>query len=388
VKLAVTADLHIDHGHHGRINPGTRRNDAWESVDRCVTAISEHVIDNDVDAFIIAGDPFAHGRPSAEAYEMLADNLRAVTAAGRQVVLIRGNHELISARYHRSAIDRYKDLPGVTVVDEPSIVHLGDLQLVCVPWPRPHVALEGTETRRFTPGELDAITAGWVTDRIAYLADQIDTSRPAVLAGHLSVADAMIGSTRRGTELFVHSVLTEPVIPTEALEDGPWQRVVLGHIHRRQQIGDRIEYVGSPDRIDFTEEGLERAATILETTGDSTISRTDLPTPARELRTIPINDVDAVLATIDNITDGTIVRVELTDRHRRMPPEVTKRLNERGFRWVTRPAPPQAVARTEGVYAATITPLDAATTWLNTQKNSEPAVLEEAFRDLQTLIDR
>jgi exonuclease SbcD len=91
-----------------------------------------------------------------------------------------------------------------------------------------------------------------VAENISALADQVDSSIPAVLCGHFSVSDAKFGSER--------SVMLgrDVVVLKSALIDPAWDYVALGHIHRHQALNEGhpppIVYCGSLERIDFGEE--------------------------------------------------------------------------------------------------------------------------------------
>jgi exonuclease SbcD len=100
------------------------------------------------------------------------------------------------------------------------------------------------------------------------MAQQLDPDIPAVLAAHLSVSGASFGSER--------SVMLgrDAVVLKSVLADPAWDYVALGHIHMHQSLnGDNhppVVYSGSPERIDFGEEGQPKGFCWVELTPGET----------------------------------------------------------------------------------------------------------------------
>ena len=316
-KLVYTADIHINAGRWGRLDPGTNRNDAHNSAYRCWMAVCQYVADTKPDAFMVGGDLFANARPSPESQEMVADGLKLVPCSV-PVIIVPGNHEYLGlpAR-HRHVLRHYAELPNVTVFDEPALHTLTNgVQLGSVPWPRrPHLVSEldlGTQN----PDGIDDMVAALTVEAIGGLAERVDPSRPAILFGHATIGDAVVGSAKRGSEMSIRAVFHEPVLPIEAVDEEPWSASLWGHIHKAQTMGQRSRYVGSPDRIDFSEEGEEKGFAVVDIAADGTVTVETVPTPARRFRTVRIGDgldmgpeadYDADLP----VEEGEIVRVVL-----------------------------------------------------------------------------
>jgi len=109
---------------------------------------------------------------------------------------------------------------------------------------------------------------------------------PRLLAAHLSVAEAKLGSERTillGRDLALQiSSFTDPV----------WDYVALGHIHRHQDLhpGGRppVVYSGSLERIDFGEEDEAKGFCWIELARGAT-SWSFVPVEARPFRTIRVD---------------------------------------------------------------------------------------------------
>jgi DNA repair exonuclease SbcCD nuclease subunit len=285
---------------------------------------------------------------------MIADGLRLVASAGIPVVAVRGNHELLGLpKGHRGPLDRFADIAGVQVVSEPGVVKLDcGLAVACLPWPR--------RSEMDLDDEDDAGTA----DRaivVADLADQVaNLGAPSVLLGHATVAEARLGSARRGSEGLLAAALWEPLVSSELLDQGPWAAALLGHIHRRQRIGEKVYYCGSPDRVDFSEEGDEKAFSVVHVSGTEAVVEA-VPTPARAFRTVRGDK-----GIPDDLAPGTVVRLLVADRS--VEADARRAVEAAGAivaRVVVDAKPVSVVATSDD--ATELTPLDALEAWAQAQ---------------------
>ena len=80
----------------------------------------------------------------------------------------------------------------------------------------------------------------------------------------------------------------------------------VGHIHRRQEITERLAYVGSLDRFTFTDEGQPKGFSLLEWDDDAKgFTDTLVETDARQFATLAVGD------DLDDVPEGALVRVVL-----------------------------------------------------------------------------
>ena len=80
---------------------------------------------------------------------------------------------------------------------------------------------------------------------------------PSLFVGHLttkSVAEQFDFKSR--SELASTNTGLEAVLDEHVLDDGPWDRYCLGHIHKHQKVGNvgKGVYTGSTHRVTFSEE--------------------------------------------------------------------------------------------------------------------------------------
>jgi exonuclease SbcD len=341
-------------------------------------------VDNDADAFVFGGDGFTNGRPTPEAAELVAEGFRLLSDAGIPVIIIRGNHELISVpATHRDINQRFADIPGVMVVDDSRNIFLPNgLQVTAVPWPRRNQILADIPTEDMTPTEINHMVGQLLTDRIDELAEEIDPSAPALFAGHLTVSNASLGTDKRGSELLVHAVFEEPIVSVDVLEEGPWSHSALGHIHKRQRVADKVWYVGSPNRVDFSEEHDDKGFHAIRISDDNVADVEFVPTPARVMRTL-----HAAAGVPDDIVDGTLVRLVLPDGERVPAPALVSQLTAAGAYIAKIDARPAQVQRSAAeVLAVEVSELDGLRAWLD-KNGVDPDTWGDLLAGAQELLD-
>ena len=280
--VAVLADCHIDHGHHG----GRWADHAWDA------AISQ-VITADADVAVLAGDVFHTGRPTVEAMLLCAEGAKRLTGAGIEVVYVCGNHEwsgVSAARGHRPPPALLGELPGVRAVTDARTLRLDcGLALACLPWPGPH---------RGHPAAAQTEDAAWIADECS------DIGGPV-----LAVAHAMVAGARLGSECQMAAWQPGETAPLDALDvPDVWRRTVLGHVHARQPLSDTCSYVGGLDCYTFADEGREGGWCLYEW-DDASRSWSEEWHKAGETRFATIRHDESP----DHLPEGCIVRVHLTD---------------------------------------------------------------------------
>ena len=306
-----TADIHIDHGRLGSINPKTGVDRAWESTTHVWMSICESFRDSETSqALVVSGDTFNAGHPSSEASERVADGLRVATSTGKEVLLLRGNHEDIRLRKgHRGPLERFRDLDNVHVFSDPGTHRLpSGLQVVVMPWPTKHAAVAelDIDLKELDARAVDKAIASHVTKFIETERDRANSKDPVILMGHFTVGNSSLQVTQRGTERDLSNLFSEPIVPASAL-DG-FDYVALGHIHLRQSPTKNAWYPGSPDRINFSETTAAKSWNRVLITEDGTEVE-HVPTPARKLAIVDLSDPEDQpdLSTIE----GALVRLIL-----------------------------------------------------------------------------
>ena len=247
MKILIFSDLHI----HPHKRSSERLEDCLKALDWVFASAKERGIKN----IVFLGDLF-HDRQKIDvlAYQKTFDIFsRNLEGSGIKLTLLLGNHDLWHyQRLDISSVNPLRALPGVRVVDEPSVVRLseGGEGFFMGFLPYTHNPIE----------DLKKVEKEWAK------AAQADSTK--VLGGHIAV-DGATWNVRHGT-------LSDVVVEHEGdmVKVGPdifrkWDRVFLGHYHIPQKMDEKVEYVGSPLQLSFGEADQDKHIVAYDTSDDS-----------------------------------------------------------------------------------------------------------------------
>lgn len=317
MKIAHIADIHWGLGYAGP-TPQAR----FDDICRVMDWTADKIIAERCDLVIVAGDMFrkadiALDKASKEIRACTAW-LRKITARGIEVIIVSGtpSHDPISA------YELLKDyeLPLVSIDTVWTSTELvDDFGLVLLP---------GMDRSSFAAREdfkgLPAHAAHQkMTDEITDFCQRECRSfgrTKTILVGHLTYDLCEKG--------FEDVLMQQEAILTQQAIEG-YDLVCLGHIHRPQQNG-RVFYSGSPERLSFSDEGVDAGFWIHEWNGKEFGSRF-INTPARDYKTIQLTE-NAITNLIEGRADflksfaieDAVVRI-----HYKCSEDLNKRLNRK-----------------------------------------------------------
>jgi exonuclease SbcD len=326
MRLLHTSDWHIGRTFHGRA--------LLADQEQTLTALADIVADQQVDAVLIAGDLYDRAVPSVDAVQLATRVLRRIRNAGAQIVLSTGNHDSaarLGAFGDFLAAGGLHIRSGVDQLDVPVLLpdRHGEVAVYGIPYLEPDVA-------RQSMGVLDvrghAGVLGEAMARIrADLAGRPAGTRSVVLSHAFVIGGAATESERcidtgeaaTGDALFEFKRGTVGSVPGDTYRGVDY--VALGHLHRRQQLGPRLRYSGSPLPYSFSEAGQTKGGWIVElgASGVREVRPFDLPT-VRPLATVR-GELADILAGHAELRDH-YLSFELTDQHR--PADPMRRLVE------------------------------------------------------------
>lgn len=328
MKILHFADLHLGIESYGTVDPDTGLSSRLADVIRVLDELIEYAIGNAVDIVVFCGDAYKTRDPSQTQQRELARRIKRLADAAIPVVMVVGNHDLPNAPGRANALEIFQTLSvkNVYVAARPEIHRIetrnGLVQVATLPWLRKSGLLAREDSRSLTIEQITARMQDALTQKVAQMAGGIDTSLPAVLAAHVSVASAKLGSER------TMALGREPMMLASNLALASFDYVALGHVHRAQRFPGvpPMAYSGSLERVDFGEEADDKGFYVVDLdatldNGSRCRSVTFQPVAARKFVTVkakispgsqnPMEEVNEAVARRALETKDAIVRVEL-----------------------------------------------------------------------------
>ena len=247
MKILIFSDLHI----HPHKKSSERLDDCLKALDWVFKTAAQRGISN----IVFLGDLF-HDRQKIDVltYQRTFEILnRHLSEGDFRLTLLLGNHDLWhNQRLDISSVNPLRTLPGVRVVDSPSVHKISD---------ESEDFYMGFLPYTHSPTEdLKKVEADWEA--------KAPEGRRRVLGGHIAV-DGALWNVRHGT-------LSDVSVEHEGdmVRVGPdifrrWSRVFLGHYHAAQKMDEVVEYVGSPLQLSFGEADQSKHIVVYDTAEDS-----------------------------------------------------------------------------------------------------------------------
>jgi len=395
LKILHFADLHLGVENYGRIDPSTglssRMGDFLSALDQLV----DYALEERVDLVLFCGDAYKSREPTQTQQREFARRINRLASENIPVFLLTGNHDMPNAIGRATTTEIFDTLAvkNVYVANRPDIHTIptasGPVQVVSVPWLRRSSLLSREDARDLDFEQINQRLQQTLTDIIADRAAKLDPALPSILAAHVWVTGARVGSESLMSIGQEHSLL----LSTVALP--AFDYVALGHIHKHQVLSENppVVYSGSLERVDFGEENDEKGFCVVDIGPDTASGRRKVsfqfhPVTARRFLTIDValglDDLDpaatvlgAISAQEENVRDA-VVRLNIT-----LPSELEGQLRDGDIRdalkeahyfAVSRDVQRQARLRLGDRTAEEITPLDALKAYLESQKMSPERV--------------
>ncbi len=256
MKILHFADLHLGVESYGRIDPTTglssRLNDFLSALDQVV----DYALQNKVDLVLFCGDAYKSREPSQTQQREFARRINRLSTSDIPIFLLIGNHDLPNAIGRATSTEIFDTLAvkNVYVSNRPDIYRIptnsGTIQIASLPWLRRSALLSKEDTKNLDFEQINQRLQQVLTDIITVNASKLDPTLPSILAAHVWVSSAQIGSERSMTIGQEHMLLLSNVA------NPAFDYIALGHIHRHQVLSHNppVVYPGSLERLDFSEE--------------------------------------------------------------------------------------------------------------------------------------
>jgi len=278
MKIIHFADLHLGVENYGRIDPATglssRLNDFLLAFDQLV----DYALENRVDLVLFCGDAYKTREPTQTQQREFAKRINRLSSNDIPVFLLTGNHDMPNAIGRATATEIFDTLAvkNVYVANRPD-VHIietasGAVQIVSLPWLRRSALLSRDDTRNLNLEQISQKLQETLTNIIDNMTAKLNPSLPAVLAAHVWVTGARVGSESLMSIGQEHTLLLSNIaLPS-------FDYVALGHIHKHQVLSESppVVYAGSLERVDFGEENDEKGFYVVEIETDTTSGKREV----------------------------------------------------------------------------------------------------------------
>ncbi len=392
MKILHFADLHLGVETYGRVDPVTgissRLLDFLAAFDQLV----DYALENRVDLVLFCGDAYKSREPSQTHQREFARRINRLASSDIPVFLLVGNHDLPNAIGKATTMEIFDTLAvkNVYISNRPDIYRIetrsGVIQIASLPWLRRSSLLSKEETRNLSFEQINQRMQQVLTNIITSHVSKLDPAFPSILAAHVWIVGAKIGSERMMTIGQEHALLPGNIA------NPAFDYIALGHIHKHQVLMENppAVYAGSLERVDFGEEGEEKGFYLVDIEPDSVTGNRRVlfnfhPVAVRTFQTISIcideGDTDPMATILNAINQetikGTIVRLQIS-----MPAEIDGQLRDNEIRdalkeayyfTVAKDIRREARLRLGKTIAGEIPPLEALKTYLETNFPHERA---------------
>ena len=406
MKIIHFADLHLGVEMYGHVNPesglSSRLEDFLQALDRLVDfALAERV-----DLVLFCGDAYKTREPSQTQQREFAKRIKRLSEGGIPLFMVTGNHDLPNALGRATATEIFDTLsvPNVYVVNKPGIHRIptpsGDIQVATLPWVRRSALMAREDTKNLDFAKINERLQQILTGIIAQQAAKVDPGLPTILAAHVWVLNAKLGTEKS------MSIGQEHMLLLSSVANPIFDYVALGHIHKGQSLNEfpPVVYSGSLERLDFGDENDEKGFYLIEIQADKISGKRNTtyefhPIKARRFFTLHVDiqetdqDPNAVvflkiMDNLDNIKDA-IVRLDIA-----IPAALSTKLRDNEIRGlaklayslnITREVRRETRLRLGHSAIEGMTPTEALKAFLNSKYSTERA--EVLFAEGQKLIE-
>ena len=295
MKFVHLSDLHL--------GKSLNEHSFLEDQKYILNEIVDKIKDISPDFVIIAGDIYDRPIPSEGAVELLDDFLTELARLDMKVYMIAGNHDsaerlsFASELIEKSGIYISKEYDGklkkFTLYDE-----YGPLNIFLLPFIKP------LTVRKYHPENnissyTDAVSAALSTC-------DINTEERNIVAAHQFIT----GAERSDSEDLIVGTIDN--IDASLFRD--FDYTALGHIHKPQNITEKIRYCGTPIKYSFSEAGNKNSITVCEIKEKGSLEITEIPlVPLRDMHEIEGKFQDIISSNHDKRFRDSYIKVILTD---------------------------------------------------------------------------
>lgn len=307
MKILHTSDWHV-----GKKLQGRERLVEQAQVLEEIKAVCEN---EGIELVLIAGDVFDTYTPSAEAEELFYEKVKKIAGEERAVLIISGNHD---DGVRLSAVAPLSEEQGIYVVGN------ARLGLSCKDTARKIKAIQSGKgyaiftndkgeqvyismlpypnEARFKEEKSDLSYIERMQGWIAEGESAREAGMPSIFMAHVFIAGGKVSESEREIDLG-----GARAIPVSALPRTDY--IALGHLHKKQRMGENCYYSGSPLQYAF-DESADKSVKVFNLTQKGVEDLRDVPLKSgRKLVRLQAETVENALALLEEYKEA---YVELT----------------------------------------------------------------------------
>lgn len=308
MKIGIFSDMHM--GPYGdRVLPSNGLNarmmDYRDTLARIISDM-RHV--HGVDQILFGGDMFKDksGKPNPTQIKLVGSVFHdfGVFNGEPNTLMITGNHDLPRASGEANALDCLNWIPRIMVVSKICLIENCGIQYILLPYPNRNAFMAHEQFKDMSIHEANETIQALLVEELHSLASKLDPNKPSILLAHVALAESKAGSENMmmmGRDI----CLSVSDIP----DNIDW--CFFGHIHKPQMLSrtlnadgscnfigsirqekQYVHVIGSPESVDFGEEGETKRWLLLDTDKGTVES---IPTNSRKYLTVKIcNNADII----------------------------------------------------------------------------------------------
>jgi len=394
LKILHFADLHLGVESYGRLDPATGISSRFLDFLSALDQVIDYALENRVDLVLFCGDAYKSREPSQTQQREFAKRINRLSTSGIPIFILIGNHDLPNAIGKATTTEIFDTLAvqNVYVSNHPDIYRIqtngGTIQIASLPWLRRSALfaqLSKEETKNLDFEQINQKLQQILINIIADYATRLDPTLPSILAAHVGVDSAMVGSER------LMAIGQEHFLLLGNVANPAFDYIALGHIHKHQVLSENppVVYAGSLERVDFGEEADDKGFYVVEIEPDQPAGKRRVsfefhPVTGRRFLTINVNveakDTDPPSTILKAIAEqgekisGAIVRLQINllaeTSGQLRDNDIRDALKEAQYFTIAKDIKREARSRLGQFTVEEITPLEALKTYLEAKKTS------------------
>jgi len=287
-KIAIIADLHLNNNQYGKTVEGSglllKTDDALKAFKFTI----DESIKRKVDHYVIAGDLFEHPSPTSKIRRLVNAELQRLIDNKILITALIGNHDLCNEHHALEPLVGWNK--GLRVASDFGVERKEKATYVYVP----HTFDIEKRKKSFK-------------DYIAKLKDTVhpEPGHRIVMFGHFPVFGALQNDSVTNKN--------DRNVAIEELIDLDYDAIFLGDFHKRQKLSDsgQIYYVGSPEKVDFSERNQDKGFCIYDVvTNDIEWINYEGSRPLIEITGDNVDEIDLQIENLD--LNNAIVKIKVT----------------------------------------------------------------------------